>query len=157
MTQEHTTKEMGLLKVAANHKLVAMQLHNALGKAESVIVRLARVSADPETIVWNYVESRHQWWWGDSARLGVFTSIVEWETKRGKTALAHVTENGRFMRWADKDGEFSKPYAYHGNFHIQRARFQFVMNDCAETLADFFQPVIRMPVRILKRPVVCAQ
>jgi hypothetical protein len=139
--QQHTTKEMGLLKVAASHKRTAISATEGLQRAEKVIVILAKTSADPEKVVWEYVESVFHWWHGDSARLGVLTTIGDWKLKNGKVIRAHMTEHGNFYRRAEETGEFSKPVPYVGNFHIQRARFQFVMDEQAKTIADFFQPI----------------
>ena len=149
-----STKEMGLLKVAASHKRSAISAAEALKHAEKTIIALAKLSLDPEKAMWNYIEGCHQWWNGDSSRLGVYTTIGDWELKSGKIIRAHLTEHGNFIHRATEEGEYSKPISYNGNFHITRARFQFFMNEQGKHIADFFEPI---PLkRIVRRPIKCA-
>jgi len=152
MAQQLSTKEMGLLKVAASHKRSAISASEALQRAEKTIIALAKLSWDPERAMWDYVESVFHWWNGDSARLGVYTTIGDWTLKNGKVIRAHLTEHGSFIHRATEEGEYSKPISYNGNFHIQRARFRFSMNEHGTHIADFFVPILPVVVRSVRRP-----
>ena len=154
---------MGLLKVASNLSYKAQRVEKALGVAEQTIVKLviklteeAKYDTAGEEVMWDYVEKTTAWWKGESAKVGVLTTIGDYTNKKGETYKAHFTENHQYLaRLTDKNPH---PYSYTGFFMISKSKFGYVMNMDAKVVSDFFQPNVESveplsaPPRKIMRP-----
>lgn len=148
--EQPSGKEMGLIKVASQHKRNAERLSEYLRVAEKSIVKLAKALPDEkiaEEAVWDYVGLANCCWWkGNSALIGVLSTIEDYTDKKGKTFPAHFTEFGHFLCRVSEENPV--PFPYDGFFPICEERFRFVMNRGAKELKDFFQPREELKIEI---------
>jgi hypothetical protein len=87
-------------------------------------------------MIWDYCLTTPDTLWFNlnSAIFGIYSTIGEYENKRGNKSLAHFTENGHYLGSVLKLG--NKPIGYEGNFRLSKARFQLDITKL-DTLTHF--------------------
>jgi hypothetical protein len=121
--------------IAGKNRTLKMVTHD-LEVAERFIISMA---TDEETL-WKYYEQlTPRWWEGESELVGVFTTIGDYENKKGNISKAHFTENGRYYKSVNnKTGK--EPMSYHGYFKVTKDKFMIDMDITKDEGQLHFKP-----------------
>jgi hypothetical protein len=122
-----TSQNHGLLKVASNHKLHALDMTRTVHTLHNLFVVPAIIRGDMET-VWTYLDAEPFWVTCSSRCADVKSEITEYTNKKGESFMAHYTQHGNYLRRM-KPGEEDGIY-YNGNFPITRKTHK-VKSDCS--------------------------
>ena len=100
-------------------------------------------------MIWEFVLNTPNTIWKKmkSDIFGIYTTIGEYENKKGKKSLAHFTENRHYVGAVLKLGD--KPIGYDGNFRVTKERFTLDLSKLPElqpfngeyNLENLFQPI----------------
>lgn len=76
-----------------------------------------------DLMIWDYIkESNPRYKFMSSDELGIFTTISEYTSAKGKTHLAHFTINNKYLGSVSKLGD--SPIAYKGYFLVNPEQFK---------------------------------
>ena len=100
--------------------------------------------------VWEYVSINWLWWEGDSSKVGVFTTIADYQNKAGEVFKAHYSDNWRYIRRA-RNGE--GPVAYTGHFPIRSKTFNYTLSTNKDGKYELtFAPKPLEEIRLVPNP-----
>ena len=133
------------------HLVNAWRLLYATGMNDEVSEMIWEFVLNTPNTIWKKVKSDI---------FGIYTTIGEYENKKGKKSLAHFTENGHYVGSVLKLGD--KPIGYDGNFRITRERFTLDLSKLPElqpfngvyNLGNLFEPIPVAPVAKKVKPII---
>ena len=117
------SRQVGIKNYQAD---VAQFNQNCLVNAWYMSYAIGGVRDELKEQIWEYVglTMGQIWWYGKSNRMGVFTSIDDYVSKKAKitkTTKAHYTHNNKYYGSVKTYG--TAPVAYDGHFRITRSQF----------------------------------
>ena len=124
---ELSKKEQELVGTIANRNTTLKKVSANFEAAQAYIIKTAKTEED----LWEFYNSLEgkKWIQCESATIGVYTHIDDYENKKGNISKAHFTENGKYYKSVNKiTGK--EPMSYKGYFEITEERFSI---DFAET------------------------
>ena len=120
-----------------------------LEKQMVALFRLLVATPDGRTVVEPqlraFVATHNVWAVCESSCFGILTHIAPYENKKGKTHLAHYTQNGNYLGTVSSLGD--KPISYKGWFPIDDrwtinwGKLESLLDDCKE-VKGFFEPPV---------------
>ena len=138
----YSSRERGILSTASKWKMTAGRQTLSQNYTNAWIIQEIKDGHIAEDRVWELVlnDPLPQWVKCDSGALGVFSTIGDYENKKGVISKAHFSVNGQYVGSVKKLGE--KPVSYPGNFRFNdyKEHFEFYLNQEANmNVLDFFR------------------
>lgn len=138
----YSSRERGILSTASKWKMTAGRQTLSQNYTNAWIIQEIKDGHIAEERVWELVlnDPNPQWVKCDSGALGIFSTIGDYENKKGEISKAHYTVNNKYLGSVKKLGD--KPISYEGNFQFNdyKEHFEFYLNQEANmNVLDFFR------------------
>jgi hypothetical protein len=136
--EEHTGRELGLLKLAGNQKFAIHCLSGEVDYLQThVLLPGLKCGAISQRAVWDYVNKYKLWVSCSSEHYNVKSTVNWYENKKGERFMAHYTQHGKYLqrvRKGEEDGIW-----YTGKFPITEQTHTIVINESATKLEQMFK------------------